>query len=162
MKNIKGIWFYGLSGSGKTTALKFIKKKLNSIICSLTIDGDLVRKNVSFDLNYSKRDRIIQITRVLGISKLAIQSNIFPIASTVYLNKKIQSEAKKIGICVYKIVRSKKEIYKNNSTYKNKKNVVGVDIFYLNLKNKTIYNKTKKKFLLNLSKIVNKIIQKNV
>ena len=37
----KGIWFFGLSGSGKTYASKIIKKiKKNSI----TIDGDDVRK----------------------------------------------------------------------------------------------------------------------
>ena len=49
-KNFKGIWFYGISGSGKSFASKYLNKiKKNSII----IDGDFVRKHISFDLNYT-------------------------------------------------------------------------------------------------------------
>ena len=47
-KKFKGIWFYGLSGSGKTISSKFLKKKIKD---SLIIDGDKVRKLISFDLN---------------------------------------------------------------------------------------------------------------
>ena len=60
-KKYKGIWFYGLSGSGKTYISKIIKKKTKK---SIIIDGDIVRKLVSTDLNYSKKHREIQIKRV--------------------------------------------------------------------------------------------------
>ena len=54
----KGIWFYGLSGSGKTLLSKAIKKNFFKIFL---IDGDKVRKYVSYDFNYSQEDRNIQV-----------------------------------------------------------------------------------------------------
>ena len=54
----KGIWFYGLSGSGKTFASKIILKDISK---SIEIDGDQVRKYISFDLGYNIKDRKIQI-----------------------------------------------------------------------------------------------------
>ena len=65
-KIITGIWFFGPSGCGKTFASKFITRhKKNYII----IDGDVVRKYISFDLGYSKQERDKQIKRVYGIAK---------------------------------------------------------------------------------------------
>ena len=71
MNKKKGIWFYGLSGSGKSYASILINKKIKN---SIVIDGDEVRKNISFDLKYSKKDRNIQLKRMLGIGKIAINS----------------------------------------------------------------------------------------
>ena len=59
----KGIWLFGLSGSGKTYISKKISKKIKN---SFIIDGDEVRKLISFDLGYKKSDRIKQNKRVLG------------------------------------------------------------------------------------------------
>ena len=74
MKNItkknyklKGIWFYGLAGCGKSFASKCIKNLINK---SIIIDGDDVRKNISFDLGYDLKSRKIQIRRLLGIGKI--------------------------------------------------------------------------------------------
>ena len=91
----KGIWFFGLSGSGKTYASKIIKKiKKNSI----TIDGDDVRKFLSFDLGYSISDRKVQIRRILGLAKISLKSNLFPIISTVYMDKHVAKQLKKNNI----------------------------------------------------------------
>ncbi len=68
-KKVKGIWFYGLSGSGKTYASNFLFKKVKN---SILLDGDLLRKMVSFDLGYSKKDRLMQNKRVFGIAKIAM------------------------------------------------------------------------------------------
>ena len=93
MKKIyKGIWFYGLSGSGKTYASKVLNKKIGN---SIIIDGDIVRKYISWNLGYSKADREIQIKRVYGIGKIAIKSDIFPIISTVYFNNQLNLRCKK-------------------------------------------------------------------
>ena len=80
-KSTKGIWFYGLSGSGKTYISKILYNKMNN---SVLVDGDIVRKYVSTDLSYFKEHREIQIKRVLGISKLIIESEKIPIISTVF------------------------------------------------------------------------------
>ena len=42
MKNIKGIWFYGLSNSGKSFSSRYVKKKIKQK--TVIVDGDEVRK----------------------------------------------------------------------------------------------------------------------
>ena len=144
-KIITGIWFFGLSGSGKTFASKFIgRHKKNSII----IDGDFVRKYISFDLGYSKQERDKQIKRVYGIAKIAIKSKLFPIISVLWMNNEVAKIAKRNGIKIVKIERDLTKIYKTHKTYKNKKNVVSVDIHYpiIKIKLKKIFNTGNKKF----------------
>ena len=77
-----------------------------------------------------------------------------PIISTVYFNKKILKEAKKIGIVVRMINRDISKIVKTHPTYKNKKNVVGKDIKLKNLKTKIIENISKEKFIKELNKLI--------
>ncbi len=137
MKNIKGIWFYGLSGSGKTYASLYLKRKIKN---SLIIDGDEVRKCISYDLKYHLKDREIQITRILGLAKISLKSNIVPIISTAYLNKKTLNKALKLGITVKKIEREMSNIFKKHPTYRNKKSIVGIDIFYKGFKTDVIQN----------------------
>ena len=71
-KKIKGIWFFGLSGSGKTDLSNYLRKIIRKKI--LFIDGDQVRKYISNDLGYSLKDRKIQIYRILGLINLSIKS----------------------------------------------------------------------------------------
>ena len=47
MRKYKGIWFCGLSGSGKSYASNFMSKKISE---SIKIDGDVVRKFLNSDL----------------------------------------------------------------------------------------------------------------
>ena len=60
-KRVKGLWFFGMSGSGKTYLSKILKNKIKN---SVLVDGDVVRKYVSFDLGYSLKDREHQILGV--------------------------------------------------------------------------------------------------
>ena len=135
-KIISGIWFYGLSGSGKTTVSKYLKN--NIFKKSLIIDGDIVRKYISTDLKYTLSDRLIQLNRIYGLCKICNMSNIFSISSTVYMNNITLKKLKKLNILVIKIDRDfnslkKFKIYKNT-------NVVGVDIKSKILNTDTIYN----------------------
>ena len=155
-KKINGIWFYGVSGSGKSFISNYLKKKIKN---SVIIDGDKVRKYVSFDLNYSLRERKIQIKRILGIGKIILFSKKFPIISSVYFNKKILDECLKLGIYPLKIVRKDKaKIKKNNPTYRNKKNIVGIDIHYGKFKTDILINNERKNFWITniiIKKLIN-------
>ena len=152
----KGIWFFGLSGSGKTYASKIIKKiKKNSI----TIDGDDVRKFLSFDLGYSIRDRKVQIRRILGLAKISLKSNLFPIISTVYMDKHVAKQLKKNNIQLFEITRDLKEIMKWHKTYKNKKNVVGRDLKISKIKSKKIFNSGEIDFCRNIKKLIKQKIK---
>ena len=135
-KNIKGLWFFGLSGSGKTHLTKILKKNLKKE--TFVIDGDVVRKHISFDLDYTIKDRKIQVKRVLGIAKLSMENKLFPIISTVYMNSEIQTKSKKIGILVIKI--SRPELKMKSKIYKLKKNVIGKDLKLPVLKSKVLIN----------------------
>ena len=86
MNNYNGIWFFGLSGVGKSYASSLIKaKRKNTVV----IDGDVVREYLSHDLGYSIKDRNIQIKRMYGIAKIIINSNYFPVVSSVWMNLEI-------------------------------------------------------------------------
>lgn len=118
----KGLWFFGLSGSGKTYLSNKISKKIKN---SFIIDGDEVRKFISFDLGYKKSDRIKQNKRVLGIAKIVMKNGYYPIISSVYLDPKIFLEAKKKKIRVINVLASGSRI---NRKLLNKKNIVGESI----------------------------------
>lgn len=141
MSKVNGFWFYGLSGSGKSYLSKKLKDEIKN---SIIVDGDNVRKWVSTDLKYSKKDREKQILRIFGISKIIIESNFFPISSSVYFNRKLLKLCKKNKILVYKIDRINFELVKkNHRTYMNKSNVVGEDINYPKfITNKILNNNT--------------------
>ena len=125
---MKSLWFIGLSGVGKSFASEYLKKKIKK---SIKVDGDVIRKYISYDLDYTLLDRKEQIRRVMGIGKFLIYSNLFPIISTVYMNKKTFEECKK-----------------------NIKNVVGKDIILPNIKTKIIENSGCKNFYKELNKLI--------
>ena len=144
----RGLWFYGLSGSGKTFASKYLKTKIKK---SFLIDGDDVRKTLSTDLDYTLRSRKIQIGRLFSLAELCLINKFFPIVSSVYMDKKIIDKCRKKNILLINIQRENFEsILRNHKTYKNKKNVVGVDIQIKNYKTKKISNPGNKKFCKNL------------
>ena len=121
----KGIWFYGLSGSGKSFASSVCKEFIPS---AFVVDGDDVRKYVSTDLSYSEIDRKVQTNRILGISKIVIQNKMFPIISTVTMQSDLLVECNKLQIEVVLLSRPMDQIYQVREIYKSKSNVVGKDI----------------------------------
>lgn len=148
---IKGIWFFGLSGSGKSYASKYLFKNIKN---SFIIDGDDVRKYISLDLDYDLKSREIQINRIMGIATLVINNKLFPIISSVYMNKKLSYQLTKKGISLYLIERDLTSIYNSHPTYiKNINNIVGKDIFYENFNYQIIQNDGKN-FCKNLIKLI--------
>ena len=134
----KGIWFYVLSGSGKTYISNQISKKIKN---SFIIDGDKLRKFVSPELSYSLSDRKISNKRALGLAKITISNKYFPIISSAYFNPKIYSKAKKIKIKVIKIIGESSVVGKK---LKGRKNVVGRSIKQPNINCEVFTNKYSK------------------
>ena len=99
----KGLWFYGLSGSGKSYASNYINKYITK---SFIIDGDEIRSNISFDLGYCLDDRKKQVKRIFGLATICINQGFFPLISTVYFDKKLTNNLKKIGIKLIEIKRN--------------------------------------------------------
>jgi len=153
-KKHKGIWFYGISGSGKTQASLYLKKYIEN---SIILDGDEIRKKLSFDLGYSIKDRKIQIRRIFGIMSLLLKNKIFPIVSTVYLDQHMNKKLINKKILTIQLFRNLELIKNRKSIYSKKtRNVVGKDIKMPSLKKdiKIVNNKTKKEFQKKLYKLI--------
>ena len=139
----KGIWFYGLSGSGKSFASSVCKEFIPN---AFVVDGDDVRKYVSTDLSYSEIDRKVQTKRILGISKIVLQNNMFPIISTVTMQLDLLVECNKLQIEVVLLNRPMDQIYHVREIYKNRSNVVGKDIVLEKFDTRTLANDGTDKF----------------
>ena len=133
----------------------------NGNACALLRDGAVIdlfgdppRKNISKDLDYNIKDRIIQIQRTIGICKIIINNNYFPIVSSGYMNSKSLNLIKKNNILVFKIERDSKFAMKKNPIYKLKKNIIGKDIKIKKLNTQIIFNSGDKKFINELKKLI--------
>ena len=90
------VWFTGLPCSGKTTIadkIAEIMKKEGYRIERL--DGDIVRKGLTSDLGYSKKDRIENIRRVTFVAKLLTRNGVIVLATFVspYKSQRILSRS---------------------------------------------------------------------
>ena len=139
INNTKGIWLFGLSGSGKTYISSKLAKKIRN---SFVIDGDKVRKTISHDLSYSIKGRSEQNRRVLNLANFISLSGYFPIISSVYLDKSLLKKIRKNKIQIIKIVSTR--IDKVNLKLKNKKNVIGKDLFENKIYSKKYFNDYKR------------------
>ena len=153
-KSLRGLWFYGLSGSGKSYA--------SSLVCAqfpnaFLIDGDDVRRHVSTDLGYTHKERLIQINRLLGIGLIALKNNYFPIISSVTMTEELLSQCKSHSIHVLRIERKINQLETVRNLYKNQKNVVGVDIPLATLDTNSIENDGTENFIAELKKYVKSI-----
>ena len=86
MKAQKGFtaWFTGLPCSGKTT----IADKVAEILVKQgykveRLDGDIIRKNLTSDLGFSKEDRDENIKRVTFVAKLLTRNDVAVLATFV-------------------------------------------------------------------------------
>lgn len=65
------VWLTGLPASGKTTIAECLSGWLaNQKISHEVFDGDVIRKHLSYDLGFSKRDRDANVKRVAYICSL--------------------------------------------------------------------------------------------
>lgn len=84
--NQKGrvLWFYGLSGSGKSTIAIELERELQSKgQLTVVLDGDNVRSGLCRDLGFSLDDRAENIRRVAEVSKIMAHAGIVTIVSLI-------------------------------------------------------------------------------
>ena len=71
-----------MPGSGKTTISKALYPKLKeSGIKAEILDGDVVRKELSPELGFTKQDRVIHAKRVIYLCKLLSRNGIISIVA---------------------------------------------------------------------------------
>ncbi len=96
------LFFTGLSGSGKSSAANIVRSKLLEMGGRnvTLLDGDLVRKNLSSELNFSKEHRDINILRIGFVANeitknggIAVCCPIAPYAKMRDYNRKLISKS---------------------------------------------------------------------
>ena len=78
------LWFTGLSGAGKTTISREVQTELLARGFKVEVlDGDVVRKDLSKNLGFSKEDRDENIRRVGFVASLLAQNGIIVLVSAI-------------------------------------------------------------------------------
>ena len=78
------IWFTGLSGSGKTTIARILEKRIRAAGHTFeSLDGDVVRTNLSKGLGFSKEDRDTNIRRIGFVGHLLQRNGVGVVCSAI-------------------------------------------------------------------------------
>ena len=153
------IWIIGLSGSGKT----YLSKKIFGRIKGkkILIDGDTVRKYITYNLKYSKKDREKNSLLISNLCKFLESQGFKVICSILSIFKEHQKINRKKFSSYFQIyIKTNFKIVKkrNNKKIYSKKNVVGEKIFF-----PTPYKSDltiKNNFLPYKKKMIDRIIKK--
>ena len=90
------IWFTGLSGAGKTTLSRAVAGKLKEMGYKLeTLDGDIVRQNLSKGLGFSKEDRDENIRRIGFVAHLLTRNDVIVLVAAISPYRNIREEIRK-------------------------------------------------------------------
>jgi len=90
------VWFTGLSGSGKTVLAMKLEEVLRERGLKVErLDGDIVRKSLTRDLGFSKKDRDMNIERVTFVAKLLTRNGVAVFCSFIspYRARRAKSRA---------------------------------------------------------------------
>lgn len=89
------LWFTGLSGSGKSTVANIIEARLKEGGAKVeTLDGDVVRTNLSKGLGFSKEDRDTNIRRIGFVCSLLSRNGVIAISAAISPYKAIRDEVR--------------------------------------------------------------------
>ncbi len=139
MRNIQGVtvWFTGIPCCGKTTIAKQVAQILRDKDYKVEhLDGDIVRKDLTSDLGFSKEDREKNLKRVTFVAKLLTRNNVIVLATFVspYKNRREKSREEignfievfvkcPVELCIKRDVKGMYKLAKEGKI----KNFTGVD-----------------------------------
>jgi adenylyl-sulfate kinase len=87
------LWFTGLSGAGKTTLAQRMEEVIRNRGMKVEVlDGDVVRRNLSYGLGFSKEDRDANIRRIGFVCNLLSRNGVAAIAAAISPYKAIRDE----------------------------------------------------------------------
>jgi len=91
------IWFYGLSGAGKTSLSAAVADHLkqHNIPC-LRLDGDDIRSGLSRDLQFSATDRAENIRRTAEVARLACQQGLVVLVALITPTEGLRAAARSV------------------------------------------------------------------
>jgi len=91
------LWLTGLPGSGKTTLARHVRTLLVSAGAQVEIlDGDEIRRDLSFSDSYTKADRDANVRRIGFVARLLARNGIIAIAATISPYRAIRDEIRRL------------------------------------------------------------------
>src|SRR4051795_8000178 len=89
------LWFTGLSGAGKTTISRLLEGHLLERGSKLELlDGDVVRRNLSKGLGFSKKDRDTNIRRIAFVADALSRNGVYVLAAAISPYRATRDEAR--------------------------------------------------------------------
>jgi adenylylsulfate kinase len=89
------IWFTGLSGAGKTTISRILEERLRAAGHNVeSLDGDVVRTNLSKGLGFSREDRDTNIRRIGFVAHLLARNGVAVICSAISPYRSTRAEVR--------------------------------------------------------------------
>nr|MDO8075876.1 adenylyl-sulfate kinase [Candidatus Freyarchaeota archaeon] len=91
-----GVWLTGLPASGKTTIARALEKELRRRGLRVEVlDGDEVRRNLSPDLGFTRKDRETHARRVAYVAKLLVRNGVAVIVGLISPYRNFREHARK-------------------------------------------------------------------
>jgi adenylylsulfate kinase len=89
------LWFTGLSGAGKTTISQAVEKELRLLNYKVeSLDGDVVRQNLTKGLGFSREDRNENIRRIGFVANLLTRNQVIVLVSAISPYREIRTEVR--------------------------------------------------------------------
>ncbi len=89
------VWFTGLSGAGKTTIARALEPELLARGLKVeSLDGDVIRTNLSKGLGFSKEDRDTNILRIGFVAHLLSRNGVAVLASAISPYRDIRDQVR--------------------------------------------------------------------
>ena len=89
------VWFTGLSCAGKSTIAELVAAELRTRAYKLeTLDGDVVRTNLSKGLGFSKEDRDTNILRIGFVAKLLTRNGVAVLVAAISPYREIRAKVR--------------------------------------------------------------------
>jgi len=89
------IWFTGISGAGKTTLATLLREEMMKLGNIEMLDGDIIRHFFENDLGYTKKDRMLNLKRIMFGAALVAKNGIPTIVACITPNYEMRDLVRK-------------------------------------------------------------------
>jgi len=91
------LWFYGLSGSGKSTIAAALDRELHEAgRATKVLDGDNIRTGLNRNLGFTDEDRLENIRRIAEVAKLFAEAGLVTLVSFITPRAELRDLASEI------------------------------------------------------------------
>jgi adenylylsulfate kinase len=91
------VWFTGMSGSGKTTLAAALRESLHSVARVEILDGDVVRRQLSPQLGFSRDDRVANVRRIGRMALELAGEGAVAVAAAISPHREVRDEVRQMA-----------------------------------------------------------------